>query len=105
MEHLFQMNKKSIYLKVKDLSVSGEAFELIQNSEYGFLETTPQPTSDKLPEYYKSEDYISHTDSQRNLFEKAYHLVRSISLKKKLKLINSFQLEATNLLDVGCGTG
>ncbi|MGC1204102.1 MAG: class I SAM-dependent methyltransferase [Flavobacteriaceae bacterium] len=99
------MKNKSVFLTVKDHSVSGEVFELVQNSEYGFLETTPQPTSDKLPEYYKSEDYISHTDSQRNLFEKAYHLVRSISLKKKLKLINSFQLEATNLLDVGCGTG
>lgn len=99
------MNKKFIYLKVKDFSVSGEVFELIQNSEYSFLETRPQPLSNKLPEYYKSEDYISHTDSQRNLFEKAYHLVRSISLKTKLKLINSFQLEDKNLLDVGCGTG
>ena len=74
------MKNKSVFLTVKDHSVSGEVFELVQNSEYGFLETTPQPTSDKLPEYYKSEDYISHTDSQRNLFEKAYHLVRSISL-------------------------
>lgn len=92
-------------LKVKDHSVSGEVFELIQNSEYGFLETTPQPSSHKLPEYYKSEDYISHTDSKRNLFEKVYHLVRSISLKKKLNLINSFSSEGKNLLDIGCGTG
>ncbi|WP_405294474.1 class I SAM-dependent methyltransferase [Algibacter sp. Ld11] len=93
------------YLKVKDYSVSGEEFELIENSEYGFLETTPQPTSDKLPEYYQSENYISHTDSKRNAFEKVYHLVRSISLKKKLKLINSFSSETKQLLDVGCGTG
>lgn len=98
-------NSNQIHLKVKDHSVSGEFFELIQNSEFGFLETTPQPSSDKLYDYYKSEDYISHTDSKRNLFEKAYHLVRSISLKKKLKLINSFSKEAKNLLDVGCGTG
>ena len=93
------------YLKVKDYSVSGEEFELIENQEYGFLETTPQPTLDKLPGYYQSEDYISHTDSKRNAFEKVYHLVRSISLKKKLKLINSFSSEAKQLLDVGCGTG
>jgi 2-polyprenyl-3-methyl-5-hydroxy-6-metoxy-1,4-benzoquinol methylase len=92
-------------LKVKDHSVSGEGFELIKNTEFGFLETTPQPSSDKLPEYYKSEDYISHTDSKRNLFEKVYHLVRTISLKKKLNLINSFSSEEKNLLDVGCGTG
>lgn len=92
-------------LIVKDYSVSGETFELIKNSEFGFLETSPLPASDKLSNYYKSEDYISHTDSKRNLFEKAYHLVRSISLKKKLNLINSFSSENKKLLDVGCGTG
>ncbi|GAA4967715.1 class I SAM-dependent methyltransferase [Algibacter aquimarinus] len=99
------MKNKSSFLSVKDHSVSGEQFELIQNSEYGFLETTPQPSSDKLPEYYESEDYISHTDSKRNLFEKVYHLVRSLSLKKKLSLINSFSSKDKKLLDVGCGTG
>ena len=106
-------NSNQPYLKVKDHSVSGESFELIQNSEYGFLETIPQPKEENLSEYYKSEDYISHTDSKRNLFEKAYHLVRSISLKKKLKLINSFSLrhaqydtsKEKKLLDIGCGTG
>ena len=56
------MKNKPVFLTIKDHSVSGEAFELIQNSEYGFLETTPQPSSDKLPEYYQSEDYISHTN-------------------------------------------
>ena len=83
-------NPNHIHLKVKDHSISGEEFELIENLEYGFLETIPQPSSDKLPEYYQSEDYISHTDSKRNLFEKVYHIVRSMSLKKKLNLINSF---------------
>ncbi|AUP79441.1 class I SAM-dependent methyltransferase [Flavivirga eckloniae] len=91
--------------KVKDHSVSGEKFKLIINSEYGFLETSPQPSLEKLPDYYKSEDYISHTDSKRNLFEKVYHVIRKISLKKKLNLINSFSSEEKNLLDIGCGTG
>jgi 2-polyprenyl-3-methyl-5-hydroxy-6-metoxy-1,4-benzoquinol methylase len=92
-------------LIVKDHSVSGEVFELIQNSEFGFLETSPLPATDKLSDYYNSEDYISHTDSKRNLFEKMYHLVRGISLKKKLNLINSSSKENKNLLDFGCGTG
>lgn len=97
--------QKKDYLKVKDYAISGEEFQLIENPEYGFLETSPQPPEDKLPEYYQSEDYISHTDSKRNLFEKAYHLVRSISLRSKLNLINSFSTENKTLLDVGCGTG
>jgi len=99
------MNDSTTFLKVKDHSVSGEEFQLIQNKTYGFLETSPQPEAKRLSDYYKTEDYISHTDSKRNLFEKVYHLIRSISLKKKLKLINSFQSLEKNLLDVGCGTG
>lgn len=69
------------------------------------LETFPQPQGEKLSNYYKSEDYISHTDTKRNLLEFAYHKVREISLKRKLKLINSFTLETKSLLDIGCGTG
>lgn len=107
------MNNKKVFLKVKDHSVSGEEFELIENPKFGFLQTHPKPEVNKLPEYYKSEDYISHTDTKRNLFEKAYHLVRSVSLKRKLKLINSFIENKTSgnsktqktILDVGCGTG
>lgn len=99
------MSKKNVFIKVKDHSVSSEEFTLLINKEFGYLETHPKPSLEKLPEYYKSEDYISHTDSKRNLFEKVYHLIRNISLKRKLKLINSFSYNGKNLLDVGCGTG
>jgi 2-polyprenyl-3-methyl-5-hydroxy-6-metoxy-1,4-benzoquinol methylase len=99
------MKDKKTYIEVKDYSVSGEIFQLLHNSEYDYLETSPMPTSEELPEYYKSEDYISHTNSKRNLFEKAYHVIRQISLKRKLKLINSFSSEENKLLDIGCGTG
>ena len=98
-------NLKKEYLKVKDHSVSGETFQLLHHKELDMLETYPQPSLDQLPQYYKSENYISHTDAKRNWFEKAYHFVRSISLKRKLKLINSFPSEEKKLLDVGCGTG
>ncbi|MFD0964646.1 class I SAM-dependent methyltransferase [Pseudofulvibacter geojedonensis] len=99
-------------LTVKDHSVSKELFELVYNSELDMLVTTPQPKSDQLASYYETEDYISHTDTKRNFFEKVYHWVRSYSLNKKLSLVNS-QLEKetinstkkASLLDVGCGTG
>ena len=35
----------------------------------------------------------------------AYHFVRSLALKRKLNLINSFSTEEKKLLDIGCGTG
>jgi 2-polyprenyl-3-methyl-5-hydroxy-6-metoxy-1,4-benzoquinol methylase len=99
------MGEKPTYLKVKDYSVSGEEFQLRYNEELDMLETFPQPKAEKLSEYYKSEDYISHTDTKRNLLERVYHIVRHISLNRKLKLINSFNSESKNLLDIGCGTG
>ena len=99
------MINKSTYLEVKDHSVSGEDFQLLHNDELDMLETFPQPNPENLSEYYNSEDYISHTDTQRNLLEKVYHMVRNISLKRKLKLINSFKTEEKALLDIGCGTG
>jgi 2-polyprenyl-3-methyl-5-hydroxy-6-metoxy-1,4-benzoquinol methylase len=57
-----------------------------------------------LPRYYESEDYISHTDGKRSLFEKVYQIVKGIALRKKLNLINSIS-EKGKLLDIGAGTG
>ncbi|TDU43529.1 methyltransferase family protein [Gelidibacter sediminis] len=99
------LNHKKVYIKVKDHSVSGENFQLLLNEDMGMLETFPKPSEDRLPEYYKSEDYISHTDAKRNLFEKVYHVVKGIALQRKLKLIESVVPESKSLLDVGCGTG
>jgi len=100
------MIKDSTYLSVKDHSVSGEVFNLVHNAELDMLETHPQPTEEQLPDYYQSDDYISHTDGKRTLFEKLYQFIKSVALKRKLKLINSFNIsEEKKLLDVGCGTG
>lgn len=99
------MSNKPLHLKVKDHSVSGEVFDLLYNKDMEMLETFPQPSLERLPNYYQSEDYISHTDAKRNLFEKAYHFVKAIALKRKLKLINSVVSDSKCLLDVGCGTG
>lgn len=96
---------KNVFISVKDYSVSGEFFDLVKNETFGFLETIPQPDLEKLPEYYKSDDYISHTDSKRNLFERTYHIIKKMALRRKLSLINSFSKEKGVLLDVGCGTG
>jgi 2-polyprenyl-3-methyl-5-hydroxy-6-metoxy-1,4-benzoquinol methylase len=92
------------FLKVKDYSVSKEVFELHHNPEYDLLMTFPKPSLEKLPSYYESEDYISHTDGKRSLFEKVYHFIKGIALKNKLKLINA-QSAKGKLLDIGAGTG
>ncbi len=92
------------FKKVRDYSVSKEIFELHHNPEYDLLITFPKPRPDQLSRYYESDDYISHTDGKRSLFEKAYHLIKGVALKKKLKLINR-QSAKGRLLDIGAGTG
>lgn len=91
-------------INIIDHSVSKEQFELIYNSEFDMFVTSPKPLDHELEKYYETEDYISHTDAKRNLLEKVYHWVRSYSIQKKIKLINS-QSEKRKLLDIGCGTG
>lgn len=99
------ISNKKYFLTVKDYSVSKETFDLYHDETLDMLITSPQPSLENLGKYYESEDYISHTDNKRSLFEKLYHLIKSIALKNKLNLINSLQPNKGKILDVGAGTG
>ena len=96
---------KKPYLVVNDFSVSAEEFELLLETEYDLLKTNPQPDAKALARYYESDDYISHTDSQRSVFEKAYQLVKKRAIKQKVQLINYWHSGSGSVLDIGCGTG
>lgn len=99
------ISNKTHFLTVKDHSVSKETFDLYYDETLDMLITHPQPSLENLGKYYESEDYISHTDNRRSLFEKAYHFVKGIALKNKLNLINSQQAAKGRILDIGAGTG
>ena len=99
------ISNKKHFLTVKDHSVSKETFDLYFDEALDMLITHPQPGLDVLGKYYESEDYISHTDNKRSLFEKAYHFVKGIALKNKLNLINELQPNKGKILDIGAGTG
>src|SRR5690606_16089556 len=90
-------------MKVKDHSVSKQEFELVYNKDLYLYKTNPIP--DNLEVYYQSEDYISHTDAKRSLFEKLYHLVKQFTLSLKERLTTSYTKNKGNLLDIGAGTG
>jgi len=96
---------KKPFLVVKDLSVTGEEFELLLDTDLDLLKTNPQPSSESLFRYYESEDYISHTDAKRTLFEKIYHLVKKRAINQKIGLIEYWQSGTGTVLDIGCGTG
>lgn len=104
MEHEKELYKDlKPFLVCKDFTVSQTDFKIGLNEEYQLLATKPVP--ENLQDFYKSEDYISHTDSNKSIFDKVYQLVRNYTLKQKLNLLNSFQTEAKTVLDVGAGTG
>lgn len=94
-----------MHLKCKDHTVSGEIFDLILDKEHEMLITSPKPKLEELGRYYESDAYISHTDSNNNLMDKAYQFVKGYAIKKKIRLINSFGTDEKNILDIGCGTG
>lgn len=103
-------NNLKPYLQCKDYTVSGEVYQVMKNPEYDMMVTKPVP--ENLGDYYKSEDYISHTDSKKSLFDKVYQFVKNITLKRKLNLINkclqyqnSISRPEKNVLDIGAGTG
>ena len=99
------ISNKKHFLTVIDYSVSKETFDLYYDETLDMLITHPQPSLENLGKYYESEDYISHTDNKRSLFEKLYHFIKSIALKNKLNLINSLQPQKGRILDIGAGTG
>lgn len=98
-------SEQNVFIKVTDHSVSGESFALLLDSELQLLKTHPQPSLELLPKYYESEDYISHTDGKRSLFEKVYHFIKRKAIRDKVSLITKLQPQKGTLLDIGAGTG
>lgn len=97
--------KDEKFLTVKDYTVSQEIFSLYYNRAYDLLLTDPIPPKEILGNYYQSENYISHTDGKRNLFERLYQGVKKIALRKKVDLLFKQNNTVGSLLDIGCGTG
>lgn len=93
-------------LTATDFTVSKQLFELWQCNGCGFRFTQNIPSQQAIAPYYKSENYISHTNQNKGLIQRLYHLVRKRTLKAKLKLVKELtQKSSGNLLDIGAGTG
>ena len=94
----------SPFLICKDNTVSKESFNIVSCNNCGFKFTNPIPEENKIGDYYKSEDYISHSNTNKGLVNKAYQTVRNITLKQKESLISEGKSKGI-LIDIGCGTG
>jgi 2-polyprenyl-3-methyl-5-hydroxy-6-metoxy-1,4-benzoquinol methylase len=92
------------FLTCKDYTVSQESFNIVSCKACNFKFTNPRPSDSEIGKYYKSETYVSHSDTKKGLINRLYHAVRSRTLKQKLDLISGYVSRGT-ILDYGCGTG
>ncbi|MCX6316825.1 MAG: class I SAM-dependent methyltransferase [Bacteroidetes bacterium] len=93
-------------LTAKDHTVSGETFIILHCNECTLRFTQDAPDAASAGPYYKSENYISHTNTSKGLINRLYQSVRKRTLKHKRKLIaRALGIQKGSLLDVGSGTG
>jgi len=97
-------NNSKRFLEAKDHNVSGDKFTIVECADCEFRFTSPIPSENTIGNYYKSENYVSHSDTKKGVINKIYHIVRNRAIKQKEKLATKYSSSNT-ILDIGCGTG
>jgi len=94
------------HMEVKDYFLSGENFALFQCSQCEFVFTQSHPGKEDISSYYKSEDYVSHSNTRKGVVNRLYHIARGYMLGRKGKLIQRLiHRKPGKILDIGSGTG
>lgn len=94
----------SHFLSPEDHTVSHETFDLKRCDTCSLVLTSPRPDQSEIGKYYESSSYISHNNSLSSFQDIVYKLVRSITIRSKVSIIENIQDKGT-ILDIGCGTG
>lgn len=93
-------------LSVKDKSVSGETFPVDECGQCGLRFTQNIPDAESIIPYYRSDNYISHSNTAKGIINRMYQAVRKRTLKQKRKLVGRVTgIKKGVLLDIGSGTG
>ena len=92
------------FLEAEDHNVSSDQFKIVECGACYFRFTNPIPTEETIGEYYKSENYVSHSGTKKGFVNKVYHIVRNRAIRQKQNLASKYSKEKT-ILDIGCGTG
>ena len=90
------------HLMCKDNTVSKETFSIVRCKKCLFKFTNPRPEAQAIGNYYKSEEYISHSDVNKGLFNKLYKIARYIMIGQKIKELGKTK---GSVLEIGSGTG
>jgi 2-polyprenyl-3-methyl-5-hydroxy-6-metoxy-1,4-benzoquinol methylase len=92
-------------LTVRDHSVSREEFVVWKCTDCTLKFTQDVPDEASIGAYYRSEDYISHSNTSRGLVNRLYQRVRNHTLNGKAALIRDHTVSRGRILDLGAGTG
>lgn len=93
-------------INATDHTVSKEAYQIWHCDDCTLRFTQDIPALNDIGRYYQSQDYISHSDTQKGLVNKLYHIVRNYTLGTKLSLIRKVTRKREGqILDIGAGTG
>lgn len=92
------------FLNCPDHFLTQEAFSICKCDKCEFLFTNPRPEANELTDYYKSAEYISHSNSRQGLQNLIYQAVRKYTLGRKYKMISRYKKDG-RILDIGCATG
>jgi 2-polyprenyl-3-methyl-5-hydroxy-6-metoxy-1,4-benzoquinol methylase len=92
-------------LTAKDHSVSGEDFVIWQCQSCTLRFTQDVPDENSIGPYYQSQDYISHSNTNKGLLNKLYQAVRKFTLGQKSGLVISHTTQKGRILDIGAGIG
>lgn len=93
------------FLEVTDYFLSHEKFQLVSCKKCSFVFTNPRPSEQEIYRYYETEEYLSHSNRRKTLFDNVYFQVKQLNLKSKLNTIRKYTHQPKNILDYGCGTG
>jgi len=93
-------------LTVKDFTVSQQSFPVLECASCTLRFTQDIPTEEAIGQYYRSADYISHSNTSKGIINSLYQAVRKRTMSGKRNLVEQFTgLKKGSLLDVGSGTG
>jgi 2-polyprenyl-3-methyl-5-hydroxy-6-metoxy-1,4-benzoquinol methylase len=93
-------------ISAQDYTVTNEMFEIFHCSNCQLRFTQNVPEAHLISRYYKSENYISHTNTSKGLINRIYQVVRTRAIRQKRKLVEKITgIKTGNLLDIGSGTG
>jgi 2-polyprenyl-3-methyl-5-hydroxy-6-metoxy-1,4-benzoquinol methylase len=96
--------QSKLFLECEDYTVSRETFTIQECGGCNFRFTNPRPNENEIGPYYKSEAYISHTNSGKGIVNTIYKQVRKYTLAKKFKLVSGL-VKGNSILDYGSGAG